>query len=41
MLYRKIDYDQNMITKIANNDTFEASALIFFQVVRIFISLRV
>ena len=41
MLQRKIDYDKNMITKIANNDTFGAFTLIFLEDMRIFISLKV
>ena len=34
MLLRKIDYDKNMTTKIANNDTFGAFTLIFLQVIK-------
>ena len=41
MLQRKIDYDKNMIAKIANSNTLEAFILIFFQGMRIFISLKV
>ena len=37
----KIDYDKNMITKIANNYTFGAFAVIFLEGMRIFISLKV
>ena len=35
MLQIKIDYDKNIITKIANNDTFGAFILIFLQGMRI------
>ena len=34
MLLRKIDYDKNMTTKIANNDTSGAFTLIFLQVIK-------
>ena len=37
----KIDYDKNMITKIANNYNFGAFAVIFLEGMRIFISLKV
>ena len=34
MSLRRIDYDKNMTTKIANNDTFGAFTLIFLQVIK-------
>ena len=41
MLQRKIDYDKNMTTKAANDDTFGAFTLTFLQGMRIFRSLKV